>query len=61
MDAASSTSEYGDDESIPTKPLTETSQYNSMELSGADLDKDHSYIDIFSIVKKTSPRSAVPP
>ncbi|OIW11488.1 hypothetical protein TanjilG_26854 [Lupinus angustifolius] len=45
MDAASSTSECGDDESIPTKPLTETSQYDSMEHSGADLDKDHSYVD----------------
>ncbi|CAL0326612.1 unnamed protein product [Lupinus luteus] len=45
MDAASSTSECGDDESIPANALTETSQYNSMQHSGADLDKDHSYVD----------------
>ncbi|KAE9585250.1 hypothetical protein Lal_00018101 [Lupinus albus] len=39
MDAASSTSECGDEESIPAMPLTETSYYNSMDHSVADLDK----------------------
>ncbi|KAJ1404167.1 Triacylglycerol lipase [Sesbania bispinosa] len=32
MDASSSASEHGDDESTPTRPLTETPDYNSMDL-----------------------------
>ncbi|XP_061343675.1 triacylglycerol lipase SDP1 isoform X2 [Gastrolobium bilobum] len=45
MDAASSASENGDDDSSTAKSLTETSNYNTTDHSGTDLGKDQSIVD----------------